>query len=191
MIKIAGSARRTFIFPADLPTAYAYYGDVSRVLTYLPHISLVRAYAYDRFRMLYSTIELGLYHVRIFCDLQTTLSGENRQVIRIGPLENVPPVRSEAGFHSMTAQGCYSSISTFFEAGDKTRIDYSMSLQATLPTPLGLRFMPGTVLDSIAKSITGSRIHEIASGFVERSIDAFPYWLEEFQQPKRKRARVA
>jgi hypothetical protein len=184
MIKIVGSARRTFIFPADLPTAYAYYSDVSRVLTYLPYISLVRAYAYDRFRMLYSTTELGIYHVRIFCDLRTTLNGGGGHVIRISPLNGVAPVKSEAGINSITAPGYYSSVSVFHDAGDKTRIDYSITLQAKLPTPLGLRFMPGTVVDGIATSITESRIHEIASGFIERSIDAFPYWLEEIQQPQ-------
>jgi hypothetical protein len=187
MIKIAGSARRTFIFPADLPTAFAYYSDVDRVLTYLPHISLVRAYAYDKFRILYSTIELGMYHVRIFCDLRTTLNGDKQQALRITPLDNVPPVKPEASLNSITAPGHYSSASVFYAAGDKTRIDYSMTLQAKLPTPLGLRLMPGTVLDSVAGSITESRIHEIASGFIERSIDAFPYWLEEIQQPKRRR----
>ena len=190
MIKIAGFARRTFIFPADLPTAYTYYSDVSRVLTYLPHINLVRAYAYDQFRMLYSTIELGIYHVRIFCDLRTTLNTEAGRMIRISPFESMPPVKSEASFNSLTAPGSYSSLSIFYENGDKTRIDYSMTLQARLPTPLGLRLMPDRVVNSIAKSITESRTREIVNGFIERSIDAFPYWLEEIQQPKPKRART-
>jgi len=190
MIKIAGFARRTFIFPADLPTAYAYYSDVSRVLTYLPHISLVRAYAYDQFRMLYSTIELGIYHVRIFCDLRTTLNNEAGRLIRISPLEGALPVKSEVSFNSLTAPGNYSSLSVFYENGTKTRVDYSMTLQASLPTPLGLRLMPDKVVNGIAKNITESRIHEIVNGFIERSIDAFPYWLEEIQQPRHKRNKI-
>ena len=47
MIKVAGSIRRSFIFPAELPVAFAYYGDLGRVLTYLLHVFLVRAFAYD------------------------------------------------------------------------------------------------------------------------------------------------
>ncbi len=90
MLRIAGSSRHTFSFPADLPTAFAYYSDVGRILTYLPHIFLVQAYAYDQFRMLYSTLELGVYHIRIFCDLRTTLGvARDRWAIHINPLVRV------------------------------------------------------------------------------------------------------
>jgi hypothetical protein len=97
MIKVYGSARRTFNFPADLPTAYAYCSDVERILTYLPHIFLVQAYAVDQFRMLYSTLELGVYHIRIFCDLRTTLDvSRDRRAIHISPLTDVTPVLPKA-----------------------------------------------------------------------------------------------
>ena len=188
MIKVASSARRTFTFPADLPTAFAYYSDVGRILTYLPHISLVQAYAYDQFRMLYSTLELGVYHIRIFCDLRTTLDMNGTQrAIHINPLEDMTPVRSKASFSASVAQGHYSSNSIFHDAGKKTRVEFSMTLQARLPTPLGLRLMPASVVDGIAKNITNARTHEIAGGFIQRSIDAFPYWLEEMQQTRPKR----
>ena len=95
MIKIAGSIHRSFIFPAELPLAFAYYSDLGRILTYLPHIFLVRAYAYNQFRMLYSTTELGAYRIRIFCDLQSRLEGKG-QTLFITPLDIAPPVREEA-----------------------------------------------------------------------------------------------
>ena len=188
MIRVAGSARRTFNFPADLPTAFAYYSDVGRILTYLPHIFLVQAHAYDQFRMLYSTLELGVYHIRIFCDLRTTLDvARDRWAIHINPLRGVPPVSPKAGLSASIAQGDYSSSSVFHDEGQKTRIDFRMTLQARLPTPLGLRLMPASVVDGIAGNITNARIHEIASGFIQRSMDAFPYWLEEMQQPRPRR----
>ena len=40
--------------------------------------------------------------------------------------------------------------------------------------------MPGPVVTRIAQSITGMRIREITEGFIERSIAAFPHWLDEF-----------
>jgi hypothetical protein len=43
--------------------------------------------------------------------------------------------------------------------------------------------MPGSVVNGIARSITNLRTHEIVEGFVERSIDAFPHWLEELRNP--------
>ncbi len=177
MIKITGSALRSFTFPTELPMAYAYYADVGRLLSYLPHIFLVRAYGPDRFRLLYSTTELGTYHVRIFADVQTVL--EEGWVVRVRPMEGVPPVKTDAGFKSSTAQGYFTSQSIFHDNGDKTQIKYGLQLQAELPTPLGFRFMPGMMVDRIAKSITNMRIREIADGFVERSTDAFPHWLAE------------
>lgn len=177
MIKVAGSARRSFVFPGELPLAYAYYADVGRLLSYLPHICLVRAYGPDRFRLLYSSTELGLYHVRIFADVQTTL--EEGWVIRVRPLEGLPPVKAAAGIHTMSAQGYFSSQSVFHNEGDHTRIEYGLQLHGALPTPQGLRLMPGMVVRRIAQRLTKMRICEIADGFVERSSDAFPHWLAE------------
>jgi hypothetical protein len=191
MIQVAGNARRTFAFPADLPTAFAYYSDVSRVLGYLPHIVLVRAFSYDQYRMLYDTVELGVYHIRIFCDIQTRLVANGKQnLIRISPLTGVTPVEPHANLRAVTAQGAYTSTSTLHREGDRTEVEYSMALQARLPTPLGLRMMPGSMVDAIASNIAHARIHEIINGFVERSVEAFPYWLEEMVQPRRRKSRA-
>ncbi len=179
MIKISGSARRSFIFPAELPMAYAYYGDVSRLLNYLPHICLVRAYGPDRFRLLYSSTELGIYHVRIFADVQTTL--DEGWILRVHPLDGIPPVRAHAGVNSVTAQGLFSSQSFFLGVGDRTRIEYSLQLRARLPSPLGLRFMPGAMVGRIAQGITNMRIREVVEGFIEHSVAAFPHWMDEMR----------
>jgi hypothetical protein len=179
MIKVAGSARRTFVFPAELPLAYAYYADIGRVLSYLPHICLVRSYGPDRLRLLYHSTELGIYHIRIFADAETLLA--DGRVLRVGVLDDVPPVKTVADLHSLTVQGQYSSESVFHDEGSQTRIEYQMQLRANLPTPSGLRFMPDIVVTRLAKSITKMRIHEIVEGFIERSTDAFPYWLAELR----------
>ncbi len=159
--------------------AYAYYSDVGRLLSYLPHICLVREYGPDRFRLLYNTTELGTYHIRIFADVEATL-GE-QWVLRIRPLSGISPVRSQAGISSSTAQGYFTSRSVFCDAGDETRVEYHLKLQADLPTPLGLRFMPGMMVRRIANSITKMRIGEVVEGFIERSVAAFPHWLDEME----------
>lgn len=179
MIKVVGSSRRSFVFPAELPLAYAYYGDVGRLLNYLPHICLVRAYGPDRFRLLYSSTELGAYNIRIYADVQTTL--EEGWVVRVHPLSGHEPVAAQAGVHSSMAQGSFTSTSVFKDEGSQTRIEYSLQLQAQLPLPLGLRFMPGGMVNRIASSITKMRIRDIVQGFIERSVDAFPHWLEELE----------
>ena len=179
MIRVAGSVHRSFVFPAELPLTYAYYADIGRVLSYLPHICLARTYGPDQLRLLYHSTELGLYRIRIFADVQTLL--EDGCVLRVRPLDRQPPVQPEASAQSATAQGYFTSQSIFHDAGSQTRIEYKLQLQADLPTPLGLRVMPGLVVRSIAKSITNMRIREIVEGFIERSIDAFPHWLDELR----------
>ena len=179
MIRVAGSVHRSFVFPAELPLTYAYYADIGRVLSYLPHICLVRTYGPDQLRLLYHSTELGLYRIRIFADVQTLL--EDGHVLRVRSLDGQPPVEPEAGAQSATAQGYFRSRSTFHSAGNRTRVEYKLQLRADLPTPLGLRIMPGLVVRSIARSITNMRIHEIVDGFIDRSIDAFPHWFDELQ----------
>lgn len=181
MIEIAGSTHCSFAFPAELPTAFAYYSDLDRILTYLPHIFVVRAYRFNQFRMLYSTTELGVYRIRIFCDLQARLD-EKERTLSIIPLNGVPPAKTTKGVKSATTQGVFSSKSVFHPAGDETTVEYSLELRADLPTPGGLRFMPRSVVNHVAHSITRWRISEIAEGFIERSIDAFPFWLAEMKQ---------
>jgi len=182
MIQVTGSVSRSFVFPAELPITFAYYSDLGRILTYLPHITLVRAYSYNRFRVLYATTELSTYRVRIYCDLQADLDAK-KQTLGVHSLDVVTPVKAQAGLRSTTAQGFYGSRSVFAAAGDQTRIEYSLELHADLPIPLGLRFMPGAVVNRIAQNVTSWRIREIAEGFIERSIDAFPHWLAELGQP--------
>lgn len=179
MIKVAGSARRSFVFPAELPLAYAYYADIGRVLGYLPRICLVRVYGPDRLRLLYRSTELGIYCIRIAADVQTLL--EDGRVLRVCALEGMPPVQAVADAHSVTAQGYFSSTSIFHGEGNRTRIEYSLLLGASLPTPSGLRFMPEGMVNHIAGSITQTRMREIVAGFIERSVDAFPHWLAEMK----------
>ena len=172
MIEVVGSSRRSFVFPATLPIAYAYYADVGRLLGYLPHIGLVRTYGPDQFRLRYSSIEMGAYHVSIYADVQTTL--EDGWAVRILPLSHPAPVQARAETRSCVAQGAFSSHSVFHAQGDQTRIEYSLQLRANLPKPLSLRLVPDTMLNRISREITQLHIHEITEGFIEQSIKAFP-----------------
>ena len=69
MINITGSIKRAFIFPAVPQTALTYYSDISRVTRFLPHISLIHSYDHHQIRMLYETVELGVYTIQIYSDL--------------------------------------------------------------------------------------------------------------------------
>jgi hypothetical protein len=179
MIEVVGSSRRSFVFPATLPTAYSYYADVGRLLSYLPHVCLVHAYGPDRFRLRYNATELGVYRICIYADVQTTL--EDEWAVRIHPLSPPSPVQAQADALSCVAYGYFSSHSEFHAEEDQTRIKYSLKLHARLPAPLALRIMPGKALNRIARGITQMRIHETSDGFIERSVDAFPHWLAELR----------
>ena len=168
-IEIDGSARRSFVFPAVLERAFAYYSDLDTIFTCLPHISVVEKYSETGFRLQYSTLELGIYNIRIVCDLEAALDLQTH-LLRISPLIGTNQIESTFGLRSIQAQGFYSSESRFIPFGEYTRIDYTLRIKASLPTPLAVLYMPPSIRNSIASSITTWRIGEIAEGFVERSI---------------------
>ncbi len=172
MIKIAGTTQQTFSFPADVAAASNFYRDFSCILHYLPHIHLIKAYDSDQFRVMYHTLELGIYRVRIFCDLQVRYD-EATQTLHVTPLLNKLPVKSEATVHSLTAQGYFNSQSIFLPHEDHSLVDYRLSLEARLPKPFGLMLMPDRVIGQIATNITEWRIHEIAGGFIKRSVQEY------------------
>ena len=172
MIKIAGTTRQTFGFPADITTASCFYRDFSRILHFLPHIQLVKAYGPDQFRVMYHTMELSLYRVRIYCDLQVSYDEASR-TLHVMPLLDKQPIRSEATVHSLTAQGYFTSQSIFRARDDFSVVDYGLSLEARLPKPLGLMLMPDKVIEQIASNITDWRIHEIAGGFIKQSVQEY------------------
>lgn len=182
MIRIAGSVARTFTFPADLPATRAYFTDYAHIFSQLPHIRKIKTYGPGQFRMLYHTTELNIYDVKIYCDLQARYD-EARQALIVQPLSRAAPVKARVTLKSLAGQGWYSSESSLTETGGQTQVHYRLRLEAALPKPFGLSMVPDSVLNRIAHSITLYRIHEIADGFVERSLADYQRY-----RPRRRRA---
>lgn len=168
-VEIDGATRRSYLFPATLHRAFAYYSELDTLLNCLPHISVVKKYSETGFRLLYSTMELGVYSIRIVCDLEAALDAQTH-LLRISPLKGTNQIELIFSLRSIQAQGFYSSESKFIPFGDYTHIDYSLCIQASLPAPLATLYMPPAMQNSIASSITTWRIGEIAEGFIESSI---------------------
>ncbi len=172
MIQISGSTQRAFLFPAGLQEAFDYYSDIPRSIDFLPHISLERRFAPGQYRLLYSFLESGLYRVKIYCDVLAALDRQ-QGLIHIQPLEEHLPVKRESGLYSMTCQGTFDSQITFSEAGDQTRIEYSIRMEASLPVPLTLRLVPNPLLNGSAQRKLSLHTGEIVDAFIERSIQAY------------------
>jgi hypothetical protein len=172
MIQLAGSAYRSYLFPADLPAAFAYHCDLARSMRFLPHISIVERYAPDQLRLLYSAID-GLYRVRIYCDVLIVVDQPNYR-LRIDPLTGHAPVKNEVGLNAMTCQGHYDSESVFSTAGHQTQIEYHLNLRATVPVPITLRLIPTTLISGAAHNILHSRTAEIMNSFIDQSLRAYP-----------------
>ena len=175
MITVTGNTHREFTFPATPKIALRYYSNLEQLVRFLPHITLIKTYTQTQARMLYKTRELGLYTVYIYCDLQQVVDQDNL-VLHMQPYETLTPVNSQSHYNATIGHGRFRSQSQFYLDGNQTRIDYHLELEALLPPPKGLRFVPGAVLDQIAYSITKGRIREIADGFIQQSIAAFPLW---------------
>ncbi|KAA3664051.1 MAG: hypothetical protein DWQ04_07655 [Chloroflexi bacterium] len=179
MIKVTGSIKRAFVFPADTNTALFYYSELERITQFMPHINPVEVYEPNQIRVLYKTLELGSYAIRIFCDLHSTVELDE-QTLLLQPLNKYQPVESKASINTTTGQGIFSLSAKFFELDEhQTRVEYEIILDANLPRPLGMRLMPRRVVNRIAKNITDSRIREIADGFIAASVAAFPEWAAE------------
>jgi hypothetical protein len=151
-IEIDGSVSRSFIFPADFKTAFEFYRDLGKITSWLEHIKLIAQHGPNQYRMLYHSTELGIYRVNIYCDLFSAVD-KKEPILRVAPLHGIPPVKAEASMNTLTAQGFYSSESTFHEDGEQTKIDYTLSLRARLPIPFGARIIPVSVLDLIAQNV--------------------------------------
>ncbi|MCA9971918.1 MAG: DUF1997 domain-containing protein [Anaerolineales bacterium] len=182
MIKIASSAKLSFMFPADVDTAVAYYQDFARVVEFLQHIDLAPSESVtpDEYRLCYHTVELGRYHIHVYCDVRVEVD-HDEHVIRLLPIQNFPPIKTEVTLNSTTTRGNYSSVGYFYAAGEgATRIEYELRMEASPPKPKGMRFVPGRIVDSVAQNITTTRIREIAQGFIENSLQAFPAWRDAY-----------
>ena len=172
MIPMAGSAKRSFLFPAELPAAFAFLGDVTRSFAFLSYISIAESYSQDQYRLHYRALEAGFYQVDIFCDVQV-IREENPCSLIIRSLPGKAPVKSAARWNAMTCQGTYQSQSHFHQVGENTRVDFSIQLAASLPVPVTLRLVPPALVSSATHNILQQRIDEVSSGFIEQSIRAY------------------
>lgn len=177
MIKLNGTAKRSFAFPSDPELALQYFSDLNRVAYYLPHIAVVEEYGSNQMRVHYQSVELGAYTINIYADIES-IADDYDLVIHINPMADLDEVPSAATLNTATGHGRFTSIAAFYDDDHgQTIIDYQLSMTAQLPRPRGLRMMPGRVVNRIAKSISQGRVNEIADGFMKTAIDAFPGWL--------------
>jgi hypothetical protein len=172
MIRLAGSVKRSFLFPSDISTALDFYAYMGQLFKYLPHITLIKTYSKTQFRVLYSSTELGIYQIQLYCDLNVTKDEANK-IIKVETLNGKKSIKPKAGMHSIRGMAQYNSISSFKPEGDCTRIYYHLNLEGELPKPLAFNLVPNSITDYIAESIAKQRIFEIADGFITGSLTDF------------------
>ena len=174
MIKITGSIKRSFIFPAIATDAMAYYCQIERIIQFLPHISLVHKYSEDQLRVLYQSQELGTYTIRIYSDLGCELD-HSEKAISVFPIKlpEAPEIPTTATMRETSGHGLFAIDAKFFALGEKTRVEYIIRMQGELERPAGMKLMPRRVVNKIARSITENRIREIADGFIQQSVTAY------------------
>lgn len=175
MITILGKGQMTFLLPTAVDTAFSFYQDVNRILPYLPRIRFVQGHGAQHVRVCYTSKELNLYDVEIYCDVQAEANWAEH-TIRLSPRQAAPPVKARSSFHATSAYGRYTSTSIFTPEGSQTRLEYHLELSAELPKPWAIKFVPDSMMDAIANSITNHRIQEIATGFITQSALDIPNW---------------
>ncbi len=170
-IRLDGSVRRSFLFPASLDDTFAYYTRITHILQFLPHVTLLEALGENRYRVLYHSTELNVYRVRLYCDLRVDID-PRKHILTFAALEDSRPVTPKAGLDWLVAPGFYSSISVFHARAEEgqTAVEYSLRLWADLPRPWGLGMLPNSTMNRIANAIARYRITEVADGFIKRTI---------------------
>ena len=180
LLRISGTTRRVFLFPASLPETFAYYREIERSLGYLRHIATVQKFTPDQYRLVYSAREGPIYRVNIYCDVQAEADTEKFH-IRILPLAGKTPVQNTVRMNEMTCQGYYTSESVFTEYQGQTQIEISIDIEAQLPKPAVLRWIPHALLSGAAYNIFLLRLDEVINGFIDQSI--LGYFSDEDRKP--------
>ena len=180
MLNLTGAITRSFLFPAPIDLTICYYSELIRMVHLMPYITLVHTYTPNQVRVLYETVELGSYTIRIYTDLESQVLPDHGG-IEIYPVElaTAVPIKAKATMRESVGQGLFSLSAQFFDLGHQTRIEYTIKMQSELKRPRGMRLMPKRVVNRIAQGITENRTREIIDGFIKESLDAFPQWLAE------------
>ncbi|HID52098.1 MAG TPA: DUF1997 domain-containing protein [Anaerolineae bacterium] len=180
MLNLTGAITRSFIFPAPINLTICYYSDLVKMIHLMPHITLVHTYTPNQARVLYETVELGSYTIRVYTDLESQVLPDEKG-IEIYPVELAAavPVETKSTMRESVGQGLFSLSARFFDLGHQTRVEYTVKMQSKLKRPRGMRLMPKRVVNRIAQGITENRTREIIDGFIKETLDDFPHWLAE------------
>jgi hypothetical protein len=170
MIKIAVSARRVFALPADLAASRAHFRDFRQTLQCLPDLCLVKTYAPDQYRILYSATHAGVYRVDLYSDIWARFD-DAEDALCVTPLQGIPPAASKVTLGSLTGQGVYSSRLILRSAGERTNAKYEVQITATLPKPVGLKLIPNQAVRLFVEGVVRRRIQEITDAFIQGSIE--------------------
>jgi hypothetical protein len=171
-IRVDGSVKRSFLFPAELLDTFDYYQNYINIFHYLPHIDIDKVINQNEFRLKYETIELGMYRIKIFCRIQAELL-QNEFSIRMKSIEPAEKPPDSRGIYSATTSGEFTSVSQFESHQNQTIVHYQLNLRANLPAPYGLALIPEAARNRLSAGITRYRIDEIAAAFIRRSVDGY------------------
>lgn len=133
MIYLTGTAKRSYLFPGSIHEAMQHYAKMEGLFKYLPHITLKKAYSPTKFRVLFSSTELSIYKIQLYCDLEVTIDTENA-IIAVGILDGKKPIKHKAGMHSSRGMATFTSTSQFRSDGENTRVYYHLNLKGNLKT---------------------------------------------------------
>lgn len=182
MITLDGTIQRRFFFPADPQSTLHYFGDLGRIVFFLPHIQLTQIFNDCSIRVRYESVELGAYTINVYCDLTCEIAPDSMS-IRVKPFHGAAPFEPESTLNTTTGHGLFTSEATLFAMGEGTGIDFCFRFQSRLPRPRGLRMMPKRVVDRIADSVSQGRMEEMIEGFMASALDMFPAWYQNQYLP--------
>lgn len=169
-LDLGGQATYTFRLGTPVQLAYQYFLDIPAVFRLLPDALDVRAYAPNRYRLTVGASDGHGHSMAAIFDLQAEL--EPGQAIRIFPAEDGPPVQMQG----MAFAGALAAEAVFLPEGDRSRVEYAVEIEMSIPIPGVLGLMPMGFLQSLGERAMEFKMTQMISGFTRAISADFQAW---------------
>jgi hypothetical protein len=171
LIDLGGQAVHLFTFNAPAELAYSYFLDVPAVFRLLPDALDVRAYAPDRYRLTVGASDGHGHTMAAIFDLQAEF--ELGRAIRVFPADDGPP----AQLNGLVFNGALAAEAVFLPEGERSSVEYVVTIEMSIPVPGVLRLMPQQILQGIGETAMEFKMTQMINGFTRNISADFDAWL--------------
>lgn len=171
LLDLGGQALHLFRFDAPVEVAYDYFLDIPAVFRLLPDALDVRPYGRDRYRLIVGATDGHGHSMAAVFDLRAEL--EPGRALRVVPAEDGPPIK----LGGLVFSGALAAEAVFLPEGERTTVEFVVTIEMSIPVPGVLRLMPQQILQGIGETAMEFKMTQMISGFTRNISADFAAWL--------------